>query len=274
MNLTMTSATPANQWLALPRPNPEAKLRLFCFPYAGGGATSFQFWSKSLPRTVEVCPIQLPGRGNRVKESPATRLLPLVEDVAAGLVPFLDKPFAFFGHSMGAMIAFELTRLLRREGEALPAHLFLSGSSAPQYPVPQRHIYDLPEPELLEELRRLNGTPKEVLENPELMQLMLPIIRADFAVCQTYVAPEELPLDCPVTVFGGLQDVDVTREGLSAWRQQTTAPFSLWMLQGDHFFLHTSQGKLHEVISQVLHRIDGRFAGGAGDILKGSAVGI
>ena len=251
------SAIPANQWLALPRPSPDAKVRLFCFPYAGGGTTSFQFWSKSLPRMVEVCPVQLPGRGNRVNEPPATRLLSLVEDLAAGLVPFLDKPFAFFGHSMGAMIAFELTRLLRREGEALPAHLFLSGSSAPQYPVPKRHIYDLPEPELLEELRRLNGTPKQVLENPELMQLMLPILRADFAVCETYIAREELPLDCPVTVFGGLQDVDVTREGLSAWRQQTTAPFSLWMLQGDHFFLHKSQGKLHEVISQVLHQIFG-----------------
>ncbi|MDX6502451.1 MAG: hypothetical protein QOG23_5715 [Blastocatellia bacterium] len=264
MALSMTSAPSANQWLAHPRPNPEAKLRLFCFPYAGGGTTSFQFWSKSLPRTIEVCPVQLAGRGNRVRESPAMRLLPLVEDLAAGLVPFLDKPFAFFGHSMGAMIAFELTRFLRREGEALPAHLFLSGSSAPQYPVPKRHIYDLPERELLEELRRLNGTPKEVLDNPELMQLMLPIIRADFAVCQTYIAPEELPLDCPVTVFGGLQDVDVTREGLSAWREQTTGAFSLWMLQGDHFFLHTSQGKLHEVISQVLHRIEGRFTAGAG----------
>jgi medium-chain acyl-[acyl-carrier-protein] hydrolase len=187
-----------------------------------------------------------------------------VEEVAAGLLPFMDKPFAFFGHSMGAMIAFELARRLRRTGGSLPVHLFLSGSGSPHHPTLERHIYDLPEPELLEELRRLNGTPKGALDNPELMQLLLPVIRADFAVCQTYVAAEEPPLECPLTVFGGLQDTDVTRESLTAWRQQTTGSFSLWMLQGDHFFLHASQAKLHEILYEALADMTDRLPAGAG----------
>jgi medium-chain acyl-[acyl-carrier-protein] hydrolase len=212
----------------------------------------FQHWSRNLPSGVEVCPIQLPGRGKRWHEPPFTRLLPLVKAIAQGLLPYLDRPFAFYGHSMGAMISFELARLLRREGKPQPVHLFVSSSDAPHLGSTLQPIYDLPEPELMDELRRLNGTPKAAFEHPELMQLLLPLIRADFAVCQTYVYSDEPPLDCTISAFGGKQDPDVSRESLNQWRRHTTSAFSLRMLEGDHFFLHQGRQRFLDILSQDL----------------------
>ncbi|MGB9177756.1 MAG: thioesterase II family protein [Pyrinomonadaceae bacterium] len=248
----MLSTKTASHWLAHHNPNPAAQLRLFCFPYAGGGAILFQHWSKSLPHTVEVCPVQLPGRGNRWHEPPFTSLLPLVREVALGLLPYLDKPFVFFGHSMGALISFELARLLRREGKPMPEHLFVSSNNAPQIGSTLPPIYDLPEPELMEELRRLNGTPKAAFEHPELMKLVLPLVSADFSVCQTHVYTDEPPLDCPISVFGGTLDPDVSREHLVQWQHQTTSAFSLQMFEGDHFYLHTARQQFLNTLSQEL----------------------
>jgi medium-chain acyl-[acyl-carrier-protein] hydrolase len=248
----MSSTKTASQWLEHQNVNPAARLRLFCFPYAGGGTMIFQPWSKILPSTVDVCPIQLPGRGNRWHEPPFTRLLPLVQAVAQGLLPYLDRPFAFYGHSMGAMIGFELARLLRREGMPQPVHLFVSSNEAPHISPTLPPIYDLPDAELLDELRRLNGTPKDAFEHVELMQLLLPLIRADFAVCQTYIYRDEPPLNCPISVFGGTQDPDVSRESLDQWRRQTSSAFSLQMFEGDHFFLHTGRRKFLDILSQEL----------------------
>ncbi|HKG20773.1 MAG TPA: alpha/beta fold hydrolase, partial [Blastocatellia bacterium] len=182
----MTSAQNIESWIACARPNPRARLRLFCFPYAGGSSASYRPWADRIPRSVELCAVQLPGRGSRLSEPPFDRLVPLVQAIKPIILQLLDKPFALFGHSMGARIAFELARLLRREENLEPAHLFISGCRAPQLPVEDRAVYGLPDPEFIDELRRLNGTPKEVLENRELMQLMIPLLRADFAVCGTY----------------------------------------------------------------------------------------
>ena len=158
-----------NRWVSCFKPNPQAKLRLFCFHYAGGGASVFRTWSDSLPESVEVCAIELPGRGMRLRESPFTQLEPLVQHLASTLLPYLDKPFAFFGHSMGGLVSFELTRLLRTEYGVSPVHLFVSGHRAPQVPDPDPPIHTLPESEFLQELRRFNGTPEAVLKNAELM---------------------------------------------------------------------------------------------------------
>jgi medium-chain acyl-[acyl-carrier-protein] hydrolase len=174
----------------------------------------------------------------------------LVQAAAEHLRPYFDMPFAFFGHSMGALISFELARLLRREGRDQPRHLFLSGSNAPQLCSTDRPIHDLPTTELIEELRRLNGTPREVLEHPELMALMLPIIRADMAVCETYAYKPEPPLDSAISAFGGLQDLEVPREGVRAWETQTTTSFAMWMFEGDHFFLHHAQPQMLRIISE------------------------
>ncbi|HEU4507244.1 MAG TPA: alpha/beta fold hydrolase [Pyrinomonadaceae bacterium] len=253
MSNTITSAKPAQSpWLAYYQPNYRATLRLFCFPYAGGSALVFNKWRESLPPFVEVCPVQLPGRGNRLDVPPFTDIDPLVEAAAAALLPYFDVPFAFFGHSMGASISFELARLLRREGRRLPLHLYISGRRAPHIISDDPLLHPLPEAELLDELRQLNGTPKEVLEHPELMQMMLPLLRADFSVAETYVCKPEPPLNIPMTVFGGLSDKDVGREDLEAWREYTTAPFKLRMLAGDHFFLNTSQAILLRLLATEL----------------------
>jgi len=242
----------SHSWITCPFPNPQASLRLFCFPYAGGGALSFRGWGTQLPPGVEVRPIELPGRGMRLKEAPFTRLVPLVEAVVEALLPYLDKPFAFFGHSMGALISFEVARRLRRDQALNPVHLFVSGRRAPQWPDPDPPIHALPEAEFLGELRRLNGTPEAVLANRELMQLLLPVLRADFAVLETYCYEPASPLECPIAAFGGLQDPEVACEMLEAWRQQTRSDFSLQMLPGDHFFLHTSQSLLWQALNHTL----------------------
>jgi medium-chain acyl-[acyl-carrier-protein] hydrolase len=221
--------------------NPSAKLRLFCFPYAGGSAAIYNKWFESLPPQVEVSPVQLPGRGSRIHEKPFTRMETLVAETVSALRPLFDKPFAFFGHSMGAAISFEVTRLLRREGSRLPVHLFISGNCAPQLRTEQTHTYNLPEAEFIEELRRLKGTPAEVLEHPELMKVVMPLLRADFELIETYVAADEPPLDVPMTVYGGMSDVDIPREALEAWGAQTTGPFTCRMLPGDHFYLTSNQ---------------------------------
>jgi medium-chain acyl-[acyl-carrier-protein] hydrolase len=251
----MTGTPAANPWLLPARPNPNAALRLFCFPYAGGAARIFRSWSQRLPPSVEVCAVQLPGRGSRLREPPFTDLDALIRALAAALLPYLDQPFAFFGHSMGALIGFELAQRLRVRESPGPIQLFVSGHRAPQLERDELPSYDLPEPEFLEELRRINGTPGEVLEHPELIQLMLPLLRADFKVVQDYLYAPRQPLDSPIMAFGGLQDADVSREQMAAWREQTTAEFSLHMLPGDHFFVHTSEALLLEVLSRRLDQL-------------------
>jgi medium-chain acyl-[acyl-carrier-protein] hydrolase len=251
----MPITNPFNQWITCPQPNPQATLRLFCLPYAGGGALSFRGWANHLYPLVEVCPIELPARGLRLGEPAFTQFEPLVEAIANALFPYLDKPFAFFGHSMGGLISFQLTRQLRRNGWSKPIHLLISGRRAPQVPQTKPPIYSLPESAFLEELRRFNGTPVDVLENAELMQMLLPTLRADFEVVETYRYVSESLLDCPITVFGGLQDPETSVDLLEAWQEQTTAAFSLQWLPGDHFFLHTAQPHLLKLLTHALRPI-------------------
>jgi len=164
----------------------------------------------------------------------------------------LDKPFAFFGHSLGALVSFELTRRLRREYGVHPVRLFVSAGRAPQIPRRGPPIHALPEEELLAELRRLNGMPGELMEHEELMEIMLPLLRADFAVYETYVYTNEPPLNCPISAFGGIQDHRVKDSDLEAWRAQTNVSFSLRMFPGDHFFL--KQPLLLRMLSQELEQ--------------------
>ncbi len=245
----MTTTRPFDAWVTCPKPNPQARLRLFCFPYAGGGASLFRTWSDDLPPEVEVCPVKLPGRENRFREARHTRLMPLVHALGEVIQPHLTLPFAFFGHSMGALISFELTRYLRKLHAPLPAHLFVSAHRAPHLPDRKSPIYDLPDPQFLEELRLLNGMPGEVLDNAELMELMLPLLRADFAIAETYAYTDDTPLSCPISAFGGLADEEVNQEEATAWREQTLGAFTLRMLPGDHFFLFKERPALLQAIS-------------------------
>ncbi|AFZ23209.1 putative thioesterase involved in non-ribosomal peptide biosynthesis [Cylindrospermum stagnale PCC 7417] len=249
----MTNKSPSNSWIICHKPNPQAKLRLFCLPYAGSSAAIYRSWSEGLPGTVEVCAVELPGRGRRMKLPPITRLETLVSEIAENMTPFLDKPFAIFGHSMGALISFELTHLLRSQYGLTPLHLFISARRAPQIPRTKRPIHNLPEAEFLEELRCLNGTPKAVLKNEELMQVFLPVLRADFAVLETYVYTQKPTIDCPVSVFGGLQDQEVSYDDLLGWQEQAMGTsFSLQMIEGDHFFIHSAQAVLLQSLGKKL----------------------
>ncbi len=241
-----------NTWIAYRNPNPQASVRLFCIPYAGGSASIYRAWANGLAPEIEVCPIQLPGRETRLKSQPFNQLRPLVEALAPALYPYLDKPFAFFGHSMGALICFELARHLRRLYGIEPVSLFVSAHRAPQLPDTQSPTYFLPEKEFKEELYRLGGTPEELLQSTELMQAVLPLLRADFEVCETYKYVPEKPLTCPILAFGGLQDEEVCEEQLLAWRDQTASSFTSCMLPGNHFFLHTARADLLKAISQEL----------------------
>lgn len=252
MSAPERTASGTSPWTAGYRARPQARIRLFCIPYAGGTANIFNNWPASMPVFVDVCPIQMPGRGARIHEPAYTQIAPLVTSLAASLDGLLDRPFALFGHSMGALVSFELARTLRRQGKSGPSQIFVSGSSAPQIPDPNPPVFALPEPEFIAELRRLNGTPAEVLEHPELMQLVLPLLRADFEACQTYEYSPEAPLACPITAFGGLQDPDMTREDIDAWRTQTTGRFTLRMLPGDHFFIQAHEAVVIGAVAREL----------------------
>jgi medium-chain acyl-[acyl-carrier-protein] hydrolase len=258
MTSSIRSTTP---WIVHSKPNPYAELRLFCFPYAGGSALVYRQWQHVLPATIEICPVQLPGRGARLHEPPFKSLGPLVESIARALFPYVDKPFAFFGHSMGAIIIYELARLLRAEGHKGPEHLFVSGRRAPHLESREPPLFNLPDAEFFQELRRLGGTPTEVLEHPELMQIMEPLLRADFSVAENYVHSEGEPLDCPITVFGGLQDEFTNRDDLEGWRRHTSAPCTIRMFNGGHFFLNTAQPLLLRVLGMELHQLASRKFG-------------
>ena len=246
----MTTSTSRNPWAVRWANHEAAGLRLFCFPYAGGSAWSFCRWQQNLPAAVEVCGIELPGRATRQSEKPHARLSTLNEAMAEALLPYFDKPFAFFGHSMGALIGFEFARHLRRKYQLEPRHLFVSGRQAPQIPYGEKQTYDLPDDDFIQDLLR-DGAPEYALD-PQLIRLLLPMMRADFEVVQTYVYEPEPPLACPITVFGGLDDDSTGREQLSKWQYQTTSHCSVVMLPGNHFFIKTAQSELLSTISQEL----------------------
>ena len=202
-----------------------------------------------------MCPVQLPGREGRLREPPFTRSEEMIAAITEALTPWLDLPFVFFGHSMGAMIGFELARVLRRQGRTLPLHLFVSGRRAPQLPARDEPIHDLPEPEFIERLRELNGTPEEVLQHAELMKLLIPLLRADFAVNETYEWVDEAPIDVGISAFGGLGDVDVSRDDVEAWSIQTRGRFRMRMMPGGHFFLHPQKDLILESVARDLAEI-------------------
>ncbi|HYH78362.1 MAG TPA: alpha/beta fold hydrolase [Longimicrobium sp.] len=236
------------------RPGAGTRLRLFCFPYAGGGAGAFRGWTAALPPVVEVCPVYLPGRERRFREAAHTRMEPLVEELRHALGPHLDLPFAFFGHSMGAAVAYELARAMEAAGTP-PAHLFVSGRRAPQRPPDRERIHALPDDEFVARLRALEGTPDEVLRDPEMMELMLPVLRADFALSETYRYREGPPLACPVSALGGTGDAHVSRDDLLAWRDLTRGFFRLCTFDGGHFFLHSHQADVIQEVADGLLRV-------------------
>jgi medium-chain acyl-[acyl-carrier-protein] hydrolase len=227
--------------------------RLILLPYAGGGANIYRLWPSMMPPDVDVRAVQLPGRERRIFEPPMTRMEPLLDALVLALRPLLgDLPFALFGHSMGACIAHALTLRLSDLGLPQPFLLIVSGREAPHWPR-RPSVHTLPEPEFLEALRRLNGTPPEVLESRELLDLVLPMLRADFGLVAEY-RPEPRLLTCPVVVLGGESDIETTPEGLAAWSACTTAPTRVAMLPGGHFFPDTARAAVVETVTAALRQ--------------------
>jgi len=250
----MGAVSTTSRWLVTIKSNPQARLRLFLFPYAGGGAHAYRDWGGALPLFVEAFALQYPGRGERILDPAFTKLSPLVDQITQVLLPYLDKPYAFFGHSMGALVSFEVARKLRREHGLAPSYLFVSSCNSPQNRSKESRYSLLPENELIEKLTRFEGAPKEVLEHKELMSLMLPTIRADFAVCEDYRYASDSLLSCPIIAVGGIEDHETSRTRLEQWRNETDNYFELKMFEGGHFFINSAHKPLLQFVTHQLAR--------------------
>jgi len=244
-------ATSHNAWLYRPQPMDRPAFRLFCLPHSGGSSALFHRWHEALPPAVELLAVQLPGRGIRFRETPYRNISPLLEALLVALRPQLDVPFAFFGHSLGALLAFELAHALRSD-DLQPGVLFISACHAPQLLPTGEMLHSMPREELLVALRRINGTPAEVLVEEELLDLILPTLRADMAVYETYAYLPRAPLPYPIIACGGREDSRVTPPQLEAWREQAAGRFELHLFAGDHFYLNGVRPQLMQIIGREL----------------------
>lgn len=243
-----------NPWVRISPSRPGERLRLVCFPYAGGTAATYHSWQTHLPESISLCAVQLPGRADRIREMPIKQLGSMLACLETALAPvFRAGPFAFFGHSMGALIAFELTRRLRQRGGPEPVVLFVSGRAAPDIAdIAATPLHALSNAELVDWLRALNGTPEEVLANPEAMELVIGSLRADVEMLETWRHVVEPPLHVPIVALAGQQDTSVTVSDVNAWSRQTTAAFTLEYLHGDHFFVESDVGRVVKIVRDSL----------------------
>jgi medium-chain acyl-[acyl-carrier-protein] hydrolase len=241
------------RWILVPQPRPQASVQLLCLAHAGGGASTYHGWSAQLRPQIEVGAVQLPGHETRMSEPLMTSLGQLVENLAEAVVPRLDRPYALYGHSLGALIAFELARALRGRGQPLPRHLIVSGRPAPHLPVDDLPVAGAGDAEFVDVIaERYGGIPDAVRAEPELMALFVPVLRADLLLAQKYLYREEEPLACPLSAFGGLADTTVGAEAGAAWGTHTSQSFSFERLPGGHFFPGPSRARLLEAIESRL----------------------
>jgi len=249
----MSVSSDFNHWFVAPRANPEVETRLFLFPYAGGGPAVFNKWISEIPDNIEAWIAHYPGRGSRHQETPIKDIKVLAERFVQAIQALLDKPFAFFGHSMGGLVAFELTRQLRQRNCPQPQILFISACRAPHLPDPNPPIHKHPDPDFMKSLQELNGIPSELLHQPEVMQLLLPILRADFEAAESYkFDPGESRLHVPILAFAGLDDRRVSQERVEGWALHTEAGFKPQYFSGDHFFINTCRAAVIASITAEL----------------------
>jgi medium-chain acyl-[acyl-carrier-protein] hydrolase len=201
---------------------------------------------------VEVFPVQLPGREDRLAEPPFRDLFGLVSELAPRLAHNIQGPFALLGGSMGALLAFEAARRLRRDYGLVPVHLFVAACRPPSVPRTESPLHGLPDDELIHAIKSLGGTPDAVLRDSELFKLLLPTIRADLALCETYRYRTDAPLPCPISAYAGVRDYELARCDLSGWQRETTRQFVMRTFDGGHFFLRTSAAEVYSAIADVL----------------------
>ncbi|MEC5160920.1 MULTISPECIES: thioesterase II family protein [unclassified Janthinobacterium] len=234
---------------------PRRKFRLFCFAYAGGSSSIFSRWQDMVSPEIEICAIRLPGRGARFNEKPIRSFPQLIEVLAYVIKDNSDLPFAFFGHSLGGLIAFELARHCLRNSIPPPTMLFLSASSAPQLLDLKEKFSDLADDELIEKLKAYNGTPIEILQNRELIGLFLPPIRDDFSLLESFQYKPFDNFDIPITVLAGKLDKEVSPEKIFGWAEETAAACNFNWFEGDHFFINTESEKVLETLNLDLTRL-------------------
>jgi len=237
-----------SKWLIKPHPKPNADLRIICFPYAGGSASTYISWSKLLPNNVELIAVQPPGRSSRMFEPCFTEMSMLVNDFLRIMPSIIDKPYILIGHSLGSRVAFELMLQCQRQGIQTPVHFIASGSRGPHIKPRKKPIHHLPEKEFILELEELNGTPMEILKNKELITLCLPLLRADFQLAENYLFTSDVSFECRVTVFGGQSDSEITITDLSSWEIFFTGLAETKLFAGDHFFIESNK---RDVIKEV-----------------------
>lgn len=244
------------QWFYCPVKRHHPRLRLICFPYAGGNAAVFRSWTEHLPQDVELLAVELPGHQRRFCEPLIEEMDELLDRLVPVIAEIDDVPFAFFGHSMGGLVAFELARRLQAIGGKLPVQLFISASTPPGQRFREEMLHTMPDSEFIDELRKLGGIPDEVLNFPDLMALVTPILRADVTLAETWESPlGRMPVQVPMVVFGGKEDGDSPEEKLAKWRPFTTGRFALNMLPGDHFFLQSERPRLLSELGSELSDI-------------------
>lgn len=241
-----------NKWFKNLRSSENCKIRMFCFPHAGGSAEAFKHWGKYLPDWMELYSIQLPGRSNRLSEPLINDIKELVDKATNEIIPLLNsKSYIFLGHSLGGVIAFEVAKTLRRLNQKLPEHLFIVGRESPKIPedVP---MHNATNEDLIEYLRSESGTHEEVFNNKDLIQLLLPIIRADLKLTETYSKYYivENQLSCPISVFWGTLETRLTEQKLEGWENETSNGFDIEQFEGHHFFLHEHPEKIIDKILQ------------------------
>lgn len=250
-----SSLSPTSPWFPYSKFSSSARVRLFCIPYAGGSATVYRPLMDRMPSDIEVCPVELPGRATRIREQPFLHSSLLAIALAQAMRPFLDRPYAIFGYSLGALMAAEVARQFRREQRPLPMHLFVAARHATHWPSPHPIRYQRTDAELVQELRDMGGTPREVLESQDLLGFLLPFLRADFTVDDTYEYKPEPPLPCPLTAFGGLEDRGVSRDSLEAWRMHTNGTCRVYLYPGGHFFINQVWPEITNVLQTALQTL-------------------
>lgn len=242
-----------NSWIIYSQRREAASIQLFLLAHAGGGSAAFRGWNGRVGDKIELGYVQLPGHDSRLMEQPCSSIEELIPQLVDALGAHINRPFAFYGHSLGAKIAFEAARELRNRGASGPAHLFVAACQAPQLPWPHPPMNGLEASHFLSQVQERYGSiPRQVVEDEELCSLLLPALRADVRMVETYVYTAGAPLYCGITAFGGLQDQTVSQSSLEQWRTQTSGEFHLRMMPGNHFFPQSAESRIPEFIAAEL----------------------
>lgn len=250
--------TTASAWVSRPqhpRSQSHVQLRLFCLPYAGGSAHTYATWANRLPATIEVWPVHLPGRAERLRDTPLESATDVVAALAPVIQPFTDVPYAIFGHSMGTLVAYELAQQLRRNDVPAPQALFVSGRRSVHFGEAYPAIRHLDDDAFITALHQRYGRLTAILTNTAIQELLLPALRADFSICETYAPSTLTPLPYAIYAYGGTEDRDARLEDLLSWSRYTTDRFQVTMVPGGHFFIEDHPELLIAALTRDVHAL-------------------